>query len=140
MRRFSAKFVLKQLNIALELAKKDSFLPVGAVLVDKEGKIHLSKGNYPRHCEQNFPPQSYLGGAIFVSLEPCPACTFFLSQKKIKYIFFATYNRQYGACGGKLHLLNQLEGIFKPKIYGGLLSKKSQLIIHNFFKKNIRHQ
>jgi tRNA(Arg) A34 adenosine deaminase TadA len=138
MREFSAKFILKQLNIAIELAGKDDFLPVGAVLVDREGRIHLSRGNYPVHCEQSFPLQSYFGGTIFVSLEPCPSCTFFLSQKKVKYIFFAAHNRKYGGCGGKIHLLNQLDSIFKPKIYGGLLSKKSQLIIQNFFKKNLR--
>jgi tRNA(Arg) A34 adenosine deaminase TadA len=138
MQQLSAKFVLKMLRDAVKLAKEASFLPVGAILVDKNGKIYFSKNNYPAHCEQSFPLNSYAGGAIFVSLEPCPSCTFFLSQQKVKYIFFATHNPNYGACGGKIHLLNQLSGVFKPKIYGGLLGKEAQIIIKNFFKKTIR--
>lgn len=70
---------------------------------------------------------------LLVTLEPCPACLFNLTQKGIRTIFFGGFNYQYGACGGKFNLLEQVFLDYKPKIYGGFLKTINENLLKRFF-------
>jgi len=70
---------------------------------------------------------------LYVTLEPCPMCTWAILQSRIKTVYFGSYDKQYGALGSVLDLRTQANS--KLKVYGGILEEKCDNIIKEFWNK-----
>lgn len=111
----------------LELAKKEAALgmskgeiPVGAVIVKNEvviGKAHNLKETLKdstAHAEilaikeaSKYIGDWRLNGAeMYVTLEPCPMCASAIVQSRISKIYIGTFNKDMGACGSVINLLD----------------------------------
>lgn len=115
------------MNDFLELAKKEALLamnkgeiPVGAVIVKDGiviGKAHNLKETLKdstAHAEilaikeaSKYIDDWRLNGAeMYVTLEPCPMCASAIVQSRISKIYIGTFNKDMGACGSIINLLD----------------------------------
>ncbi len=74
---------------------------------------------------------------LYVTLEPCPMCTWAILQSRISTVYFGSYDVKYGALGSAMDLRNFSD--WKPKVYGGILEKECDEILKNCFKKMRKH-
>ena len=70
---------------------------------------------------------------LYVTLEPCPMCTWAILQSRIKAVYFGSYDKQYGALGSALDVRNYSNS--KLKVYGGIMEKECDNIIEEFWKE-----
>lgn len=77
---------------------------------------------------------SHLTGCeIYITLEPCPMCTWAILQSGIDTVYFGAYNNQYGAMGSVLDLKKIANS--KIKIYGGIKEIECTNLLKDFFKE-----
>ena len=124
-------------------------VPVGCV-IKKDGTIIASAHNrreadcdVTAHAEmlaikeaQNKLSTSRLKGCeMFVTLEPCPMCSWAIMQSGISAVYFGSYNTQYGALLSNNPFKNLTNS--RLKVYGGIEEDKCNKILEDFFR-NIR--
>ena len=130
---------------AIEQAKMCKIdVPIGCV-IKKSGEIIASAHNrreldndVTAHAEmlaikeaQKILETSYLNGCeLYVTLEPCPMCTWAIVESGINTVYFGSYNRDYGAL-----LSNPLKLPKSMKIYGGIEEEECDKILEEFFAK-----
>ena len=68
------------------------------------------------------------GCELYVTLEPCPMCSWAIIQSGIKTVYFGSYNTQYGAL-----ISHPLKGVVNLKIYGGIQEEECDKILKEFF-------
>lgn len=114
----------------MKLAKEEAILamnkgeiPVGAVVVKNGviiGKAHNLKetlNDSTAHAEilaikeaSKYIGSWRLNGAeMYVTLEPCPMCASVISQSRISKVYIGTFNKDMGACGSVINLLDNRE-------------------------------
>lgn len=144
------KFMYAALQEA-EQAFQEEEVPVGAIVIHK-GKI-IGKGRNQvellkdptAHAEiialsaaGNYLKDWRLNECdMYVTLEPCVMCTGALLASRINNLYFATYDPKYGACGSIYNLAEEGKYNHKIKIFPGLYSHESKLLLKKFFG-NIR--
>ena len=111
----------------IKLAKEEAILamnkgeiPVGAVIVKEGiiiGKAHNLKetlNDSTAHAEilaiteaSKFIGDWRLNGTeMYVTLEPCPMCASAILQSRISKVYIGTFNKDMGACGSIMNLLD----------------------------------
>lgn len=144
------------MEIALEEAKKAFYkgeVPVGAVIV-KDGEIisrnHNLKENLnltTAHAEilaieegaKKLKNWRLSGCEMYVTLEPCPMCAAAIAQSRISKLYIGTFNKDMGACGSTINLLDY--DIFNWKVdVKWCYNEESSNLLTEFFKskRNIR--
>lgn len=140
----------------LKLAKEEAVLamskdeiPVGAVIV-KNG-IVIGKGHNLKETLKDSTAHAEIlaikeaskclgdwrlnGAQMYVTLEPCPMCASAIVQSRISKVYIGTYNKDMGACGSIINLLDnrRLESFTDVKwIYD---EECSRLLTEFFYKK-----
>jgi tRNA(adenine34) deaminase len=71
---------------------------------------------------------------MYVTLEPCPMCSWAIIQSGIKTLYFGAYNLQYGGMGSCEELPLTKISNSKIKIYGGIEEETCNKILKDFFK------
>ena len=128
---------------AIEQAKKCTIdVPIGCV-IKKDGQIISATHNrreldndVTAHAEilaikeaQAKLQSSRLNGCeLYVTLEPCPMCSWAIIQSGIKIVYFGSYNTQYGGL-----ISHPLKGAENLKIYGGIEEEKCDNMLKEFF-------
>ena len=69
---------------------------------------------------------------MYVTLEPCPMCSWAIIQSGIKTLYFGSYNKQYGGMLSVLDLPKLANS--KIKVYGGIEEDKCNKLLEDFFK------
>ncbi len=131
---------------AIEEAKLSvSDVPVGA-LIEKDGEIlsvaHNRKeelNDVTAHAEilaikeaqKKLNSFRLTGCIMYVTLEPCPMCTWAILQSGISTVYFGSYNTQYGALGSVLDLKKTANS--KIKVFGGIMEEECDLLLKDFF-------
>ena len=140
------------MNIALELAKKAGQcgeVPVGAIVVDKNGEI-ISKAYNLRETQKNSVAHAEIlaiqdackikGGwrlsdcTLYVTLEPCPMCTGAIINSRIKRVVFGAYDMQAGCCGSVSNF-NVYPFNHSFEILGGVMEDECREVLTEFFNK-----
>ena len=111
------------MEIALEEAKKaysKGEVPVGAVIV-KDGEIIARAHNLKETLKSAIAHAEILaieeaskiigdwrlnGAEMYVTLEPCSMCASAISQARISKLHIGTFNKDMGACGTILNILD----------------------------------
>ncbi len=111
------------MEVAIEEAKKAYIkgeVPIGAVIV-KDGNIiskaHNLKEALKRptaHAEIMAIEEACVkldnwrlnGCEMYVTLEPCPMCAAAIAQSRISKLYIGTFNKDMGACGSTINLLD----------------------------------
>ena len=132
---------------AINIAKNsEKDLPIGAVLV-KNGEI-ISKAHNEKELQKDVTAhaemlviqeaQEILGTTIlsdcelYVTLEPCPMCSWAILNSRISKVFFGAYDTIYGALGSATDLRKFLNS--KTEVIGGIKEEECSTLLKNYFK------
>ncbi len=136
------------LRCAME-AFESGEVPVGCVIVDKDGKV-IGRGRNRReethdassHAEMEAIREacSEMGDwrlsdcTMFVTLEPCPMCAGGIINSRIPTVVYGAKDENTGSCGSVINLFEERYG-HKPAVYGGVRNDECAEILKSFFEK-----
>ena len=136
---------------AIEQALKCTIdVPIGCV-IKKDGKVIAEAYNRReidndvtahaeilaiREAQKVLNTSRLIDCEMYVTLEPCPMCSWAILMSGIKTLYFGAYNPDYGIFVSNPQCLPQ-KRISSLKIYGGIEEEKCGKILEDFFK-NIR--
>ena len=136
------------MNNAIEQARLCKIdVPVGCI-IKKDGTIIASAHNMReekqditahaeilaiKQAQKRLSTSRLKGCELYVTLEPCPMCTWAILQSGIDTVYFGSYNSQYGAMLSNTQLVELSHS--KIKIYGGIEEEICDKILSEFFEK-----
>ena len=136
------------MNNAIEQARLCKIdVPVGCV-IKKDGTIIASAHNMReekqditahaeilaiKQAQKRLSTSRLKGCELYVTLEPCPMCTWAILQSGMDTVYFGSYNSQYGAMLSNTQLVELSHS--KIKIYGGIEEETCDKILSEFFEK-----
>ena len=147
---------LSPMNLALaeaEAAAAHGDVPVGAVLVDREGRVLAAAGN---RVEADHDPTAHaemlalrrgaaqLGAArltecdLYVTLEPCAMCAAAIALARLRRLYFGAYDPKSGAVEHGPRLFDQPATHHRPEIYGGIEERRAGGLLRDFFQARRR--
>lgn len=126
-----------------ECAKAEGEIPVGAVIV-KDDEI-IARAHNLRETEKSPTAHAEVLAieeaakklsdwrlsdcSLVVTLEPCPMCAGAILNARIRRVYFAAYDPEFGAAGSRFDLFDRTY-----EIYGGINEKRSQELLTRFFE------
>lgn len=138
------------MNVALDEAKKAYLkgeVPIGAVIV-KEGKVIAKAHNMKEALKSAVAHAEILAieeasrvlgdwrltdCEMYVTLEPCSMCASAIAQSRISKLYIGTFNRDMGACGTILNILDY--DIFNTYVeVNWCYNSECSYLISNFFE------
>ena len=143
------------MNIAIEEAEKaysKEEVPVGVVIV-KDGEIISRQHNLKEEKKLTTAHAEILaieeaskklnnwrlsGCHMYVTLEPCPMCASAIAQSRISKLFIGTFNKDMGACGSTINLLDYDIFNWKVDVKWCYNQKCSDLLTSFFENKRIK--
>ncbi len=123
-------------------------VPVGAVVVDSQGRVLGRAGNRtaePRdvtaHAEllairaasQVLGSERLAGCDLHVTLEPCAMCAAAISLARLRRLYFAADDEKMGAVEHGPRFFGQPTCHHRPDVYGGLGGDRSRILLRDFF-------
>ena len=136
-----------------EAAAMHGEVPVGAVLVDREGRFLAAAGN---RVETDHDPTAHAemlvlrdGAArvgakhlaecdLYVTLEPCAMCAAAIALARLRRLYFGAYDPKGGAVEHGPRLFDQPTTNHRPEIYGGIEERRAGNLLRAFFRDRRR--
>jgi tRNA(adenine34) deaminase len=133
-----------------EAAAAGGEVPVGAVLVDAEGRVLAAAGN---RVETDCDPTAHAellvlrtGAAqlgtkhlaecdLYVTLEPCAMCAAAIALARLRRLYFGAYDPKGGAVEHGPRLFDQPTTHHRPEVYGGIEERCAAELLRNFFRE-----
>lgn len=124
-------------------------VPVGAVVVDKDGTVLAMASN---RVEEGSDPTAHaemlaLRAAaakrgeprlvdcdLYVTLEPCAMCAAAISFARVRRLYFAAYDPKGGAVDHGPKFFSQPTCHHAPEVYGGMMEQEGRDLLQQFFK------
>ena len=137
----------RALDLAAEAAAADE-IPVGAVVLDREGRI-VGEGRNDRetthdptgHAEVRALRQAAAsagswnleGHTLVVTLEPCLMCAGAILQARIARVVFGAWDDKAGAAGSMYDVLRDRRLPYRAEVVGGVQADASAELLRAFF-------
>ena len=143
----AAQWMEEALTLAEEAAA-DGEIPVGAVVVDREGRI-IGRGRNRResgdplgHAElfaiaeaaRTIGDWRLEGTTMAVTLEPCAMCAGALVNARVERLIFAAYDPKAGFCGSLGNLVQDPRLNHRLEVEGGYMAERSRALLQTFFR------
>lgn len=141
------EYMEKALLLAREAALREE-IPVGAIVVDKDGAI-IGEGFNRReelqsptaHAEilaiesaaKTLKNRRLTGCTLYVTLEPCPMCAGAIMNAGLKRLVYGAFDDKNGACASVVTLFDE-KFTHIPMVRSRVLREKCGEILTNFFK------
>ena len=137
------------LNEAIKADKKNE-VPVGAIIVNKNGEIIAKAHNLVEknnnstcHAEKlaiekalKIIGSRFLDDCdIWVTLEPCVMCAGLIKQTRIRRLYYGAEDKKGGAVDNGVRVFSNNNAQRSIEVYGGISSTKSELLLKDFFQK-----
>src|SRR5947208_11938621 len=140
------------MNEALALAEQaaaEGEIPVGAVVVDREGRI-IGRGRNRResgdplgHAElfaireaaQALGDWRLEGTTMCVTLEPCAMCAGALVNARVERLVFGAFDPKAGFCGSLGNLVQDPRLNHRLSVEGGFMEERSRALLQRFFRE-----
>lgn len=123
-------------------------VPVGAVLVDPQGRVIAADGNRTRelsdptaHAEIQViraacaaaASQRLPGHALWVTLEPCPMCAAAISAARIETLYYGADDPRMGGVAHGARVFDHPQCHHRPAIYDGISQQDLRDLLQHFF-------
>ena len=133
-----------------EKAAAGGEVPVGAVLVDSEGRVLAAASN---RVETDRDPTAHaemlvlragaaqLGAKhlaecdLYVTLEPCAMCAAAMAFAHLRRLYFGAYDPKGGAVEHGPRLFGQPTTQHRPEVYGGIEERRASDLLRAFFRE-----
>ncbi len=140
--------LMREALIVAKSALSTGDIPVGAVIVNKDGVV-VGKGFNER--EANNDPTAHAeivairsaanrlqnsrldGCTMIVTLEPCAMCAGAIAQSRISKLVFGAWDEKAGAVGSVWDVLRDPRSIFKVEVTSGVLEAECAALLKDFF-------
>jgi tRNA(adenine34) deaminase len=140
------------METALALAEEaaaDGEIPVGAVIVDRDGRV-IGRG---RNRRQSGDPLGHAeifaireaaaaigdwrleGTTMCVTLEPCAMCAGALVNARVERLVFGAFDPKAGFCGSLGNLVQDPRLNHRLSVEGGFMEGRSRALLQRFFRE-----
>lgn len=137
---------------AIEAAEKSSLIdevPIGACLIDKDGKLLAINGNRTitdtdptahaeilvlREAAKKIGNYRLTDTVLYTTIEPCAMCAGALVNARVKRIVFGAHDERFGAVESVFRLCDASSLNHKIEITSGVLADKCKKLMQDFFK------
>ena len=144
------EFFMQHALALADYAESLGEIPVGAVLVDENGKIigegwnqSILKHDPTAHAEieairqgakllQNY---RLLNTTLYVTLEPCTMCAGAILHSRIKRLVFGASDHKTGAVGSRFHFFDDYKMNHFIQTTGGILQQQCSEKLSAFFQR-----
>ena len=137
---------------AIEIARQaiaTGDVPVGAIVVNKDGKI-IGQGSNER--EANNDPTAHAeivairsatsriknsrldGCTLIVTLEPCAMCAGAIAQSRISNLIFGAWDEKAGAVGSVWDVIRDPRALHKINVTAGIRENECAKLLSDFFE------
>ncbi len=128
-------------------------VPIGAILVDRSGKVIATSGNTTilatdptGHAEMNVLREGarktgnhrLTGTSLYVTLEPCAMCAGAISHARVARLVIAAPDSKGGAVLHGPKFFEQPTCHWRPELVQGLFAKKAGEMLRAFFRDKRR--
>jgi tRNA(adenine34) deaminase len=142
-----ARWMKEALALAEEAAA-DGEIPVGAVIVDSEGRI-IGRGRNRRqsgdplgHAEliairqaaETIGDWRLEGTTMVVTLEPCAMCAGALVNARVAKLIFGAFDPKAGFCGTLGNLVQDVRLNHRLELVSGVEAEESKRLLQEFFQ------
>src|SRR5258707_8461312 len=132
-----------------EEAAADGEIPVGAVVVDREGRI-IGRGRNRResgdplgHAElyaireaaEAIGDWRLEGTTMCVTLEQCAMCAGALVNARVERLVFGAFDPKAGFCGSLGNLVQDPRLNHRLSVEGGFMEERSRVLLQRFFRE-----
>lgn len=139
----------RALALAAEAAQA-SEIPVGAVVIDAEGRI-IAEGRNVREATHDPTGHAEVealrraaasvgswnleGHTLVVTLEPCVMCAGAVLQARIGRVVFGAWDDKAGAAGSMYDVLRDRRLPYRAEVVGGLRAEAATALLRDFFEQ-----
>lgn len=137
------------LALAERAQREDDEIPVGAVLVDADGRM-LGEG-WNRNLAENDPSahaeivalrragallgnHRLIGTTLYVTLEPCAMCAMAMIHARVARLVYGAADPKTGACGSVFDLIADPRHNHRIEVRGGVLGEEASRRLSNYFR------
>lgn len=139
------------MSLALEEARAAAArgeVPVGAVLVDPQGRVLARAGNRTRewndptaHAEmlvireacRALGSERLTGCDVYVTLEPCPMCAQAVSAARIARLYYGAADPKSGGVAQGPRIFTHPQCHHAPEVYDGIGGDEAAALLRDFF-------
>jgi len=140
------------MQLALKEAEKagqKSEVPIGAVILDKNGNILSRAYNQTieladptahaeilamREAGQKIQNYRLLNTTLYVTVEPCIMCMGAMIHARISTLVFGAYDSKWGAAGSLYNFSDDSRFNHKIEVIGGVCEEACRTLMQNFFR------
>lgn len=138
---------------ALALAERaqheDDEIPVGALLVDADGRLvgegwnrNIAESDPSAHAEigamrragQALGNHRLVGCTLYVTLEPCAMCAMAMVHARVARVVFGAFDSKTGAAGSVFDLLADARHNHRVEVLGGVLAEDAGAMLSAYFR------
>lgn len=138
------------LALAERAEREHDEIPVGAVLVDAEGRMagegwnrNIGDHDPSAHAEivamreagRALANHRLIGCTLYVTLEPCAMCAMAAVHARIARVVYAAGDPKTGAAGSVFDLLADPRHNHRVEVAGGLLADEAGTMLTNYFRR-----
>ena len=140
-------YMLQALSLAQEAAQAGE-VPVGCVVVDREGRV-IGRGRNRRQEDSDATAHAEIeairqacralgdwrleGCSLYVTLEPCPMCAGAIINARIPTVIYGAREPVSGSCGSVIDLFFERYG-HRPQVFPGVLEADCAALLRAFFR------
>src|SRR5438045_8835660 len=144
----AAQWMQEALTLA-EQAAAEGEIPVGAVVVDRDGNI-IGRGRNRRESGDPLGHAELIaigeaaraigdwrleGTTMVVTLEPCAMCAGALVNARVERLIFAALDPKAGFCGSLANLVQDARLNHRLEVEGGFMEERSRDLLQKFFRR-----
>lgn len=140
------RLALDQAKLAFEAAE----VPVGAIVVDSEGRVigrgfnqTISRHDPSAHAEiialrhagKHVSNYRFPGATLFATLEPCLMCMGAVMHARLARVVYGAADPKTGACGSVVQAQSMHQLNHHTSVEGGVLSDECRALLRTFFRE-----
>jgi len=139
------------MHVALDEARAAAArgeVPVGAVLLDAQGRLLARDGNRTR--ERNDPTghaeilviraacaalgsERLTGAQLYVTLEPCAMCAAAIAAARIERLYYGASDPKSGGVAHGARVFSHPQAHHRPEIFDGIAEDEATALLRDFF-------
>jgi tRNA(adenine34) deaminase len=144
------RWMSQALTLADRAEHQDDEIPVGALVVDAEGRVlgegwnrNISEHDPSAHAEIMAMRQAgralrnhrLVGCTLYVTLEPCAMCAMAMIHARIARLVYAATDPKTGAAGSVFDLLSDPRHNHRVEVVGGVMADEAGARLTNYFRR-----